>query len=113
MAYSRYEERSTKDNKDKLYSKHLQERGVKKIKHHTTPTLGQPSTSEMAALDVEVVLWKRGDRYWKLAEQFYGNAQLWWVIAWYNKKPTEADVALNDTILIPQPLEKVLSLFGV
>jgi len=113
MTYSRYDERSIKLNKSKLYSDHFTQRGVRSIRHYSTPKMSFPDATELSELESESVLWKRGDRFWKLAEQFYGNAELWWVLAWFNKKPTEADVAINDIILIPQPLEKILSLLGV
>ena len=54
-----------------------------------------------------------GDRYFKLAYEYYGDSKLWWVIAWYNQKPSEADVKNGDTIFIPLPLDKVLSALRV
>ena len=53
-------------------------------------------------------VWKQGDRYFKLASEYYGDPTLWWVIAWFNKKPTESHVKLGDIIQIPMPLETVL-----
>ena len=35
-------------------------------------------------------MWKLGDRFYKLADQYYGDPTLWWIIAWYNRMPTES-----------------------
>jgi nucleoid-associated protein YgaU len=48
-----------------------------------------------------------------LAHKHYGDANLWWIIAWYNKKPTEAHVKMGDIITIPLPLDKVIRYLGV
>jgi len=54
-----------------------------------------------------------GDRYFKLAHRFYGDSKLWWVIAWFNKKPTESHVDVGDLILIPTDLYQILNIFDV
>ena len=38
---------------------------------------------------------------------------LWWIIAWYNARPTEADILPGDLILIPLSVEDVLDNFGI
>jgi nucleoid-associated protein YgaU len=53
-----------------------------------------------------------GDRYWKLASRYYGDPKLWWAIAWYNQRPTEAHLKAGTKIFIPQPIDKVLSYFN-
>jgi len=67
----------------------------------------------MAKLQRQQHLWKIGDRYYKLAHKYYGNAKYWWVIAWYNKKPTESHMQLGETLYIPSPLEDILRYFGI
>lgn len=113
MAYSRYEDRRVIVNNKKLYQRLLDERNMKKIRHFETPNLNYPSPAQFSELDVKQEVWKYGSRYWKLAEQEYGDASLWWVIAFFNKKPTEADLSIGDTILIPHPLEKLLTIMGL
>ena len=46
--------------------------------------------------------------YGLLAAEHYGNPKYWWVIAWYNQRPTENMLNLGNTIIIPKPLEVVL-----
>jgi LysM repeat protein len=56
--------------------------------------------------------WKAGDKYWKLSSTYYGSPKYWWIIAWYNKKPIEASLAVGDTLQIPQPLGDLLGMIG-
>ena len=51
---------------------------------------------------------KPEDKYYKLANQFYGRPGLWWIIALYNKKPTEGHLRRGDIVEIPTPIELVL-----
>ena len=44
----------------------------------------------------------------KLAHQFYGDFKQWWVIAGFNKKPTESHVKMGDTIRIPKDISEAL-----
>jgi len=37
---------------------------------------------------------------------------LWWLIAWFNRSPTEAHNKVGDIILIPAGVEELLSLFN-
>ena len=61
----------------------------------------------------EVLVWSEGDRYYKLAQHFYGDSAHWWIIAWFNKKPTEGHINFGDLIYVPLPLERVISYYGV
>ena len=36
---------------------------------------------------------------------------LWWVLAWYNEKPTESHFEVGGVVLIPTPVEEVISFF--
>ena len=53
-----------------------------------------------------------GDRYYKLAASFYGDARYWWIIAWFNKKPTESHIKVGDIIRIPTSLGDILAAMG-
>ena len=108
---SRYENRTviTETDKSGLYESYLKERGIKRLNHYTTPNFSYPTSTELSRLDIEEYQWKQGDRYYKLAEQFYGDVTYWWVIAKFNNKPTDSHVQLGDVLLIPTPLYKVLN----
>ena len=83
------------------------------IKHYTTPKFKEITPAQRAQLIREKYVWKLGDNYAKLAQQKYGDAKLWWVLAWYNQKPTDGLIKVGDTIRIPQPIDRVLQMFGV
>jgi len=89
----------------------LKNRNLKEIIMFETPELRHPTTEEIATLTLEPVRWSLGDRFFKLAHAFYGDPELWWVIAWFNKTPTDGHVGLGDMIYVPLPLEKVISYY--
>ena len=110
---SRYEKRILFRNKNKLYDALFEKRKVKHIRHFNTPVLRYPKASEIANLQLIAHTWKVGDKYYKLASRYYGNANFWWVIAWFNQKPTEGHLRAGDRIRIPLPVERVLEYYEV
>lgn len=103
--------RATARNQEEQYKETFRKRGVKYIDQYPTAILNHP-TPQQIALNVQMIghTWKVGDRYSKLAHQFYGDAELWWVIAWFNQLPTDSHVSLGQTIHIPMPLHKILAI---
>ena len=89
------------------------ERGIKNIRQYETPYLYNPTAAERGTLQTTNHIWKYGDRYYNLAHKHYGKPEYWWVIAWYNGYPTEADIRPSDYIEIPLNLEKALMILGV
>ncbi len=77
-----------------------------------TPRLRNPSTVDRIAVNTTNYIWKYGDRYYNLAQQFYGVPEYWWVIAWWNARPSEADILPGDVITIPLDLETTLNVLG-
>tara|TARA_R100000008_G_C3462557_1_gene104945 strand:- start:39 stop:377 length:339 start_codon:yes stop_codon:yes gene_type:complete len=111
MSDERYINRGIISNDHPMYRKMREGRGLNFVRQYTTPEFRFPTNEEMSELVSIAHLWKTGDRYWKLASRYYDDAELWWVIAWYNKKPTEGHVRVDDIIYIPTPIEKVLVFF--
>ncbi len=109
---SRYRNRSIVKNRNELYETLLEDKGVTQIRHFRTPKLKHFTSAERRQVRDVRVLWKQGDRFWKLASKYYGDPTYWWVIAWYNQKPTEASVEVGQVLLVPTPLNKVLELSG-
>ena len=64
-------------------------------------------------LEMVGYIWKVGDRFHKLAEQHYGDPTLWWIIAWFNRTPTEHHLRLGDNLQIPLPLERIIGILDV
>jgi nucleoid-associated protein YgaU len=112
MTYSRYLGRETFINNDPNYRKaFFDQKGIRQLEQFETAELGYPSLRQMEGLNNLSLVWTSASRLYNLAEEFYGDSTYWWVIAWYNKKPTEAHFEIGDVIYIPTPLERVLELF--
>jgi nucleoid-associated protein YgaU len=110
---SRYTPRRVFDNTEEAHEHLRESRGVKKIRHFETPHFNKLTTSDHRGLTVVLHLWTTGDRFYKLSHKYYGTTKYWWVIARYNRAPTEAHVKLGQKISIPLPLDKILAIYGV
>tara|TARA_B100000287_G_scaffold365740_1_gene360591 strand:+ start:66 stop:404 length:339 start_codon:yes stop_codon:yes gene_type:complete len=109
---NRYANRGEFENRHKLYRNMAKARGVNFFNHYDTPTFKSLDKLDFARVKKIGHIWNFGDRYYKLAYQYYGDPSVWWLIAWFNQKPTEADLKIGDAIYIPLPLESVLSLYN-
>jgi len=109
---SRFGTRGIKVNRDELYNEIREERDVNYIRHYVTPNFQYPTPENIKEFIVEKHFWKAGDKFYKLAHEYYGDSKLWWVIAWYNKTPTESHVELGKVLSIPKPIQKVLRYLG-
>jgi hypothetical protein len=112
MSNKRYENRKTFINSSHNFDEQFRDRSVESVKQYTTGKLKYPTTDEMRKLEILSETWKLGDRLYKYAQKHYGDPSLWWVIAWFNKKPTENDYELGEEVLIPFPLERIFKYFG-
>ncbi len=112
MAKVRHTNRSVFRNNEELYREYLEKRGLTSIKQHTTVDMKHPSKKQDKLLTKTVHTWSVGDKMWKLSQQHYGDPSYWWVIAWYNLKPTDGHFRLGDRVLIPKPLNKILKFYG-
>ena len=108
----RYRRTKKFSNSSEYYEYLRKNRNVKRVIHYETPILNNPTVIDRAILTTDTHIWKYGDRYYNLATKYYGNPKYWWVIAWYNGAPTEADLDAGDMIEIPTDLEKTLVLLG-
>ena len=82
------------------------------VTFYDTLQLINPSLADRTMLNTTNHIWAYGDRYYKLAYQMYGRPDYWWVIAWWNARPTEADLSPGDVIVIPINLEDALRALG-
>jgi hypothetical protein len=101
------------ENDVRHYKQLVQKRGVKKIDHYSTPIMRHPSVGERASVNVASHAWSYGDRFYKLAHQYYGDVRFWWVIAWWNGYPTEANVKSGNLLDIPLNLSDAIEVLGV
>jgi nucleoid-associated protein YgaU len=105
------------DNREKLFTTNndlpelLDKRGLRRVRHFSTPKLVSPTSAQRRRIRVTRHIWTTGDTLMKLAHQNYGSVAYWYVIAWYNFKPTDAHFELGDPVYIPANLQQVLSIF--
>lgn len=109
---SRYNSRIKGINKNEMYEEILDNRGIKKVKQYTTPKFKNPSQEELDRIRSIEKIWVTGDKFWRIAAQQYGDPNLWWVIARFNKKPTEGHMNPGDAIRIPIDLSVVLGVLA-
>ena len=89
------------------YTKKLTTKETKKQYLETTiyPKI-KPTDNDM------YIIATSSDRLDLLAKQYLNDVSLWWVIAWFNKKPTENDFEIGQQVLVPYPLERIFKYFG-
>jgi hypothetical protein len=69
----------------------------------------KPLSDELRkSVDVRTVIWQTRTRMFKLAHEFYGDSRLWWIIGWFNQRPTDAHYAPGDLVYIPIPPEEII-----
>jgi hypothetical protein len=109
---SRYYNREIGSNSSIKYSEIILRRNVTFINQYESPNQPYPTSEDMAEITTIPHVWSLGDRFYKLADAHYKDPTLWWLIAWWNRMPTEAHVKIGWSIDIPLPLEDVLSLWN-
>tara|TARA_R110002020_G_scaffold266973_1_gene482039 strand:+ start:817 stop:1167 length:351 start_codon:yes stop_codon:yes gene_type:complete len=112
MASGRYDNRVIRFNRSDIYEDLRRKRGVKQLKQYLTQQLGKLSPEDRSEITTIQHVWKTGDRFYKLAHQYYNFSEYWWVIAWYNQKPTENHINIGDVIFIPFPPDLLASLYS-
>ncbi len=108
---SRYNSSGRGTNSQEFYKEFLEKRNVKSLEQYRTPRFPILSAEVRRRFVVVRHYWQMGDSYWKLAAKHYSDPNLWWVLAWYNEKPTESHIEIGGTVLIPTPVEEVISFF--
>lgn len=108
---TRYSRSKTKRNSSDSTKQQRMRRNKDFIKHFRTSRLPVPEKVNVGLVD-DAHVWSVGDKFYKLAQAYYNDPKLWWIIAWYNQKPTEGHVELGDTILVPRNIDTLLSNLG-
>ena len=107
---NRYSKSSILTNKSELYKSFLKDRNLKQINQYGTLWYNYPSDEELSQLQLEDYIWKSGDKYWKLAQKYYNDPTMWWVIGFINKKPIDSDLNPGDVIYVPLDPQRVITL---
>ena len=101
------------NNNSEYKKRFFNDRGVEEIVQFATPEFGYPSVEDMQDIETVTVRWNATSKLYNLADRYYGSPTYWWVIALFNKKPTEAEFKIGDTVYIPTSLEIIMSFYGV
>ena len=105
---SRYLDRKKAINNKEQYDKIFEKRGIREITQYRSPKATYVSDEQLAKVECHNVTWYYGLSYEKLASEFYADPTLWWVIASFNRKPTESHVEIGETIRVPKSLADAL-----
>ena len=105
---SRYKQSRKATNKDDMYKDIFDKKGVKSITQFRARRLRQVDESVKNRIRFKEYIWSYGDTFWLLAHRNYSDSRLWWIIAGFNNKPTEAHIEIGETIKIPIELSEVL-----
>tara|TARA_Y100000004_G_scaffold188773_1_gene243407 strand:- start:337 stop:669 length:333 start_codon:yes stop_codon:yes gene_type:complete len=105
---SRYNGREDALNRNDLYKEVLEDRGVQQIVQYRTPKLNFPTEEQFKSILTVDYVWTQGDKFWRIASKHYSDPRLWWVIAQFNRRPTEGHMTPGDVIKIPINLSEAL-----
>lgn len=109
---SRFNSRRIAKNKNEMYEKMLEDRGLKEVEQYTTATFLNPSEEEKNRIPSITYYWSNGDRFWQLAAKYMGDQSLWWIIAKLNNAPTEAHLEEGQEIKIPTNISVAIEVLG-
>jgi len=94
MAYSRNRYRKVSEISTDNISR-------KTIRKYNTPKFKKILDEDRDKYTVDYETWSMGDRLYKYARKYYGDEKYWWVISWYNNKPTESHFNQGDVFAVP------------
>ena len=111
---NRYAGRDTIDiTKEEMFKQIKLRRGEDFIAVYSTPAFNRLSELDLEGIDFDSYIWCRGDNFYKLAHEFYGSPEYWWVIALFNHAPTEHHISIGEEIFIPREADSVILMMGV
>tara|TARA_R100000008_G_scaffold83989_1_gene70316 strand:- start:677 stop:1027 length:351 start_codon:yes stop_codon:yes gene_type:complete len=100
-------------SKREMFKQVKSSRNLDEIRILSTSKFNRITDSDLEDIEFDSYTWSRGDRFYKLAADFYGQVDYWWVIALFNNAPTEQHVTIGTEIFIPTNPESVAELLGV
>ena len=97
-------------NDDDVYENYLNKVGANLIEHRSLILFGDPRQETfLNEISYSTHVFAYGDSLSKIAFKEYGNPKFWWVIAWFNTKPTDFHCEVGDIIRIPHPINEVMA----
>tara|TARA_S200002703_G_scaffold160012_1_gene176045 strand:- start:630 stop:974 length:345 start_codon:yes stop_codon:yes gene_type:complete len=99
------------ENDNELYEEFIEDRGLTSIRQYRTPRYPVLTPQfRRQTLTIEHT-WKQGDKFYKLAYEYYNDPTLWWIIAWYNQAPNEGILKLGRTVYVPSDPNRMIKFF--
>tara|TARA_R110001592_G_scaffold70298_2_gene215447 strand:- start:2188 stop:2547 length:360 start_codon:yes stop_codon:yes gene_type:complete len=112
MAGRRYNGRQLIVNDDMSYQESFfDKRDIKQLIQYDTARFYYPTPAERQAMNLSTLNWTATSKLYNLAFEYYGDPSLWWIIAWFNQKPTEAHFKIGDVFYIPLDYRQVIEFF--
>ena len=96
----RHNKRGILSNDAEYYEPLREQRGLKRMRHYSTPRMRNPTVAQRA-------------RLYTLADKYYSDSNFWWVIAWWNGYGVEADIKKGAVLSIPLDISSAIKILGV
>lgn len=109
MAINRYRNVRIINNHNVEYDDIISRRGANFITHYSFNNFRELKLKDVPGLYYYTHMWTAGDRFFKIAHKYYGDSLYWWIIAYFNNTPFETDISPGENILVPTPLEVLIS----
>ena len=109
----RHNKRGILSNDAEYYEPLREQRGLKRMRHYSTPRMKNPTVAQRARMTSDKHIWKYGDRLYTLADKYYSDSNFWWVIAWWNGYGVEADIKKGAVLSIPLDISSAIKILGV
>jgi|TARA_R110002074_G_scaffold386006_1_gene567556 hypothetical protein len=109
----RYNKRSVLNSRKPIDERSVRKRNTNSLTYFSLDSLRHPTQEDYDRIGSRAVIWDETTRLSKLASKHLGNFEYWWVIAWWNKKPTDAHYKVGDVVYIPNNLTMALEALGV
>ena len=94
----KYLNRPTSINNTRLYKQMLKDRGILSIQQFRTKYFNK---IDFSLYSPQTYIWTKKDKLIRLSNTFYGDSQYWWLIGYFNQKPTDAHFEIGDEVFIP------------
>jgi len=98
---------------DSRYDYLFENRDVRVVYTIAMKQMNEMTDADRASISTRRYTWRTSDRYWQVAERFYGDPRMWFVIAYYNKAPTEFHLSNGQDILVPSNPRIILEKLGL
>jgi|TARA_R110002124_G_scaffold185931_4_gene353462 nucleoid-associated protein YgaU len=104
---------SALSSNDERYDYLFENRDAKIVYMLAMAQMSALSDKDRKSLNTRRYTWRSGDQYWKVAQKFYGDERLWFIIAYFNKAPTDFHMQAGRDILVPVSPQLVLERLGM